>query len=75
MPSCQPASRAACARLAGDFAEAEDRYKLVIARYPLTDAAAESQYWAGVARYKATSDHHALIETARAFEQRYKDSQ
>lgn len=66
--------RAHAARLAGEFPDAEDRYKLVIERYPLTEAAAESQYWAGVARYKATNDHHALIETSRAFEQRYQDS-
>lgn len=66
--------RAHAARLAGDFAEAADRYKLVIERYPLTEAAAESQYWAGVARYKATDDFHALIETARAFDERYQDS-
>jgi len=66
--------RAHAARLAGDFAEAATRYKLVIERYPLTDAAAEAQYWAGVARYKATNDFHALIETARAFDERYQES-
>ena len=66
--------RAHAARAANDFAGAEGRYRDVIERYPLTDAAAEAQYWAGVSRYKATNDHHALIETANAFDVRYQDS-
>lgn len=66
--------RAHAARAVSSFAEAEERYHEVIERYPLTDAAAEAQYWAGVSRYKATGDFHALIETANAFDGRYQDS-
>jgi TolA-binding protein len=66
--------RAHVARGASHFAEAERRYKLVIEEYPLTDAAAEAQYWAGVSRYKETGEAHALVETARAFESRYQES-
>jgi len=66
--------RAHAARLAGDFTAAESHYRDVIESYPLTDAAAEAQYWAGVSRYKATNDAHALIETAQAFDKSYQDS-
>jgi outer membrane protein assembly factor BamD (BamD/ComL family) len=62
------------ARAREDFAAAAVAYAAVIERYPLTDAAAEAQYWAGVSRYKATGDAHALIETAREFDHRYQDS-
>jgi hypothetical protein len=58
----------------GDFAEAERRFREVTERYPASDGAPEAQYWAGVARYKATSDPSALAETARAFGERYSDS-
>ena len=57
-----------------DFAGAERRFREVIERYPNTEAAAESQYWAGVSRYKATNDPNALGETAAAFSTRYSDS-
>ncbi|HEX6322262.1 MAG TPA: thioredoxin fold domain-containing protein [Vicinamibacterales bacterium] len=66
--------RAHAARLANKFDEAEQRYRTVIEQYPLTDAAAESQYWAGVSRYKGTGDAHALVETAQAFDARYQES-
>jgi TolA-binding protein len=66
--------RAHAARARNDFAAAEELYRDVLEEYPLTDAAAESQYWAGVARYKTTSDVHALIDTANAFDERYQDS-
>ena len=66
--------RAHAARAVSDFAEAEQRYRETIERYPLTEAAAEAQYWAGVARFKATNDSRALIDTARAFDERYQES-
>lgn len=66
--------RAHAARASNAFEEAERRYRDVIEQYPLTDAAAEAQYWAGVSRYKATNDAHALVETAQAFDARYQDS-
>lgn len=56
------------------FEDAEDRFRRVVADHPASDAAPESQYWAGVARYKATNDAAALAATARAFETSYQDS-
>ena len=53
------------------FADAERRYRDVIAQFPTTEGAPEAQYWAGVSRYKATGDAGALAETSRAFDQRY----
>lgn len=58
----------------GRFAEAEPLFKEVAAQHPETDAAAESVYWAGVSRYKATNDASALADTARAFGERYQDT-
>ena len=66
--------RAHAARHAGDFAEAERRFRTVIEEHPQSEAAAEAQYWAGVSRYKATNDFSALVDTARAFDARYGDS-
>ncbi len=57
-----------------DHAAAERLYKEVLERYPTSEEAAEAQYWAGVARYRATNDAGALKETAQAFEQHYQDS-
>jgi TolA-binding protein len=58
----------------GKWADAERRFREIVEMLPNTDAAAEAQYWAGVARYKATNDAAALKETAKAFTQRYKES-
>jgi tetratricopeptide (TPR) repeat protein len=58
----------------GNFAEAERRFRMVLDQYPNADAAPEAQYWAGVARYKATNNPSALADTARAFTQRYRDT-
>ena len=66
--------RAHAARAAGGFGDAEQRYREVIELYPLSDAAAEAQYWAGVSRYKASGEFRALIDTANAFDERYQDS-
>jgi TolA-binding protein len=57
-----------------DYAKAEGLYRAVLERLPDTDAAAESQYWSGVSRYRATNDAGALKSTAQAFTQRYRDS-
>ena len=65
-------AKAAMAR--NDHAEAERLFRDVVAQYSTTDAAAESQYWAGVARYRATNDPAALKATAQAFGERYQDS-
>ena len=53
------------------FAEAEETFREVVTRHPDTEAAAEAQYWAGVARYKATGSAEALADTAKSFRQRY----
>jgi uncharacterized protein YyaL (SSP411 family) len=58
-----------------EWEAAEQRFREVVDTYPNTSAAPEAQYWAGVARYKRTNDPKALGETARAFTQRYQDSE
>jgi TolA-binding protein len=55
----------------GDFAEAERLHRIVVDKYPNTDAAPEALYWAGVSRYKGTGDGVALGDTAEAFLTRY----
>jgi tetratricopeptide (TPR) repeat protein len=56
------------------FDEAERYYREVVERYPDSEAAPEALYWAGAARYKGTGNANALAETAKAFENRYRDS-
>ena len=56
------------------YDEAERHYREVVERYPDADAAPEALYWAGVSRYKANGDGAALAETAKAFDNRYRDS-
>jgi TolA-binding protein len=63
------AAHAAFAR--GDFAEAEKHFRAVLDRHAQSEMAPEALYWAGVSRYKSTSDAAALKETARAFGERY----
>ena len=57
---------------AGDWGDAERRFRAIIGQYPTTEAAPEAQYWAGVSRYKASGDGAELTATARAFDQRYQ---
>ena len=66
--------RAKVAFSAGQFDEAQRRYRAIVDRYPNTEAAPEALYWAGVSRYKHTSDPSALADTARQFRERYQDS-
>jgi hypothetical protein len=66
------AGRVALAR--GQFADAEQVFRGLVERHPDSDAAAEGLYWAGVARYRATSDAAALADTARQFQLRYRDT-
>ena len=56
------------------FAEAERWFREAVERYPDTDAAPESLYWAGVALYKKTNDATALAHTAEALQRQYPDS-
>jgi hypothetical protein len=58
----------------GKFAEAEKWFREVVEKFPKTEAAAEAQYWAGVARYKGANDASALKATAEAFKKRYSDT-
>jgi TolA-binding protein len=59
---------------AGDFARAEALFRRIPEEHPNADIAPEALYWAGVAKYKATSDPSALQATAAAFQSRYSDS-
>jgi Thioredoxin-like domain len=56
------------------WAEAEQRSRDIVERYPNTEWAPEALYWAGVARYKGSSDPKALAETAQRFKERYQDT-
>ena len=56
------------------WAEAEKRFREIVEKLPKSDAAPEALYWAGVSKYKASSDPAALKATAEAFTTRYKDS-
>jgi hypothetical protein len=58
----------------GKWADAEKRFREIVAKLPKTDAAPEALYWAGVSKYKASNDPAALKETTKAFSERYKDS-
>jgi hypothetical protein len=58
----------------GEFREAEKRLSEVVEQHAQSSAAPEAQYWAGVAKYKATNDASALADTATAFTRRYQDS-
>jgi hypothetical protein len=57
-----------------DWSEAERRFHEILERLPGVDAAPEAEYWAGVSRYKATGDAHALEEVAEFFSNHYRDS-
>ena len=59
---------------AGRFEDAETRFRTIVEEHANSDAAPEALYWAGVSRYKATNDPTPLMETAKAFRDRYQDS-
>ena len=61
------------ARLGGNFEQAEREYRELSRGND--DVAAQALYWAGVSKYKATNDAAALGETAKAFGERFSDSQ
>jgi hypothetical protein len=62
------------ARARGDWSEAEQIYRELAADDSLGDVAAEATYWAGVSRYKGTSDAAALGETASSLKERFPGS-
>jgi TolA-binding protein len=57
-----------------DYATAERLYREIVEQFPEAEPAAESQYWTGVSRYRATNDPSALKATAEAFSTRYQNS-
>lgn len=57
-----------------EWAEAERAFRAVVQRYPESDVAPESLYWAGVAKYKASGQPSALKETAALFTRHYPNS-
>lgn len=59
---------------AGQWAEAERRYREIVERFPNTDGAAEALYWAGVAPYKASGNPASLKATGEAFKSRYTNT-
>lgn len=54
------------------FADAEERFRRIVTKYPASAAAPEALYWAGVAKYKATDNPAALKATAEALRSRYQ---
>jgi thioredoxin family protein len=66
--------RARIAFDAGQWAEAERRFREIVDTLPNAEAAAEALYWAGVAPYKATGNPASLQATGRAFKERYTDT-
>ena len=59
---------------AGNFEEAEKRFRAIVDGAPDNDVAPEALYWAGVSKYKRTGDAAALGETARAFAASYQET-
>lgn len=57
-----------------DWADAGRRFHAIVEELPDSEAAPEAEYWAGVSRYKATGDAHALQETAQFFSNHFQDS-
>lgn len=62
------------ARAVGDWPRAESLYRELADDPQAGEVAPEALYWAGVSKYKATGDHHALGETGQAFKTRFTDS-
>lgn len=62
------------ARALGDWSRAERLYHELADDPEAGEVAPEALYWAGVSKYKATGDHHALGETAQAFKTHFTDS-
>jgi TolA-binding protein len=59
----------------GNYKQAEDHFQRAFEDYPQSGAAAESAYWAGVARYKSTNDAAFLGDTAKLLSNRFPDSE
>lgn len=58
-----------------DFAEAEKRFRSVVARYAQSDAAPEALYWATVSAYKASGQGEALAAGGKELQQKYPGSE
>ena len=57
-----------------DYDAAARLYQDIVKKYATSDAAPEALYWAGVSQYRATNAPSALVETGRAFAERYQDT-
>lgn len=57
-----------------DWTKAQRYFAHVAGANPETDAAAEGEYWSGVAKYSGSHDPDALEETARRFTQKHQRS-
>lgn len=66
--------RAQMAFAAGEWDEAERRFREIVDKLPNTDAAPEALYWAGVAPYKKSHDASYLKRTSQAFKDRYQET-
>jgi len=58
----------------GNFGPAADRFGDVVRTCPSCDAAAEAQYYLGVARYKQTQDKAGLVAAWKTLVERYGSS-
>lgn len=56
------------------WADAEARYKEIVARFPDSKIAPEAIYWKGICRYKQTNDHKVLSEVPEQLKEKYADS-
>ena len=66
--------RAHAAFAAGNYEAAAKSFDEVLEKFSSSEAAAEAQYWTGVARYKGSGDPAALKDTARRFKERFQDT-
>lgn len=57
-----------------DWTTAQRHFARVAEQNPESEAAAEGEYWAGVATYSGSHDANALRETARRFTKKHQNS-
>jgi outer membrane protein assembly factor BamD (BamD/ComL family) len=56
------------------WADAEQRYAMIVEKHPDSNFAPEAVYYRGVSRYKATNDHTVLGEVGKTLTEKYQDS-
>ncbi len=57
-----------------DYKTASSKLKLVVDKYPRSNAAPEAQYWFGVSEYKAAHNVDALLSAWRKIKKDYPNS-